>query len=66
MGHIFGEHGISFADAKIDVGAMVGRKDKIVKQFTGGITMLFKANKVTPFAGFATLKPCLLYTSRCV
>ncbi|MEN5061261.1 dihydrolipoyl dehydrogenase [Luteimonas sp. TWI1416] len=57
MGHIFGDHGISFKDAKIDVGAMVGRKDKIVKQFTGGIAMLFKANKVTPFYGFATLYP---------
>src|SRR5690606_6774178 len=28
-----------------------GRKDKIVKQFTGGIAMLFKQNKVTPFFG---------------
>jgi dihydrolipoamide dehydrogenase len=57
MGHIFGEHGISFADAKIDVGAMVGRKDKIVKQFTGGIAQLFKANKITAFHGFAQLQP---------
>ena len=55
MGHIFGDHGISFKDAKIDVEAMVGRKDKIVKQFTGGIASLFKANKVTPFYGFGTL-----------
>src|SRR3546814_4362765 len=43
--------------AKIDVGAMVGRKDKIVKQFTGGIAMLFKANKVTPYYGFGQLQP---------
>ncbi|MCD9031997.1 dihydrolipoyl dehydrogenase [Luteimonas sp. Y-2-2-4F] len=57
MGHLFGEHGISFKDAKIDVGAMVARKDKIVKQFTGGIAMLFKANKVAPYYGFATLHP---------
>jgi len=57
MGHLFGDHGISFKDAKIDVGAMVGRKDKIVKQFTGGIAMLFKANKVAPYYGFATLQP---------
>ena len=38
---------------------MIARKDKIVKQFTGGITMLFKGNKanpVTPIAGFGTLK----------
>lgn len=55
MGHIFSEHGISFADQKIDVAQMVGRKDKIVKQFTGGIAALFKANKVAAFHGFGTL-----------
>lgn len=55
MGHLFGEHGIAFNDAKIDVPTMIGRKDKIVKQFTGGIAMLFKANKITPFYGFGTL-----------
>jgi dihydrolipoamide dehydrogenase len=53
--HLFGEHGITTKGASIDVGTMVGRKDKIVKQFTGGIAMLFKANKVTPFYGFGTL-----------
>ncbi|MBW8774360.1 MAG: dihydrolipoyl dehydrogenase [Stenotrophomonas sp.] len=57
MGHIFGDHGISFKDAKIDVEAMVGRKDKIVKQFTGGIGMLFKANKVAAYYGFGELQP---------
>lgn len=55
MGHLFGEHGIAYKDAKMDVPTMIGRKDKIVKQFTGGIAMLFKANKVTPFYGFGTL-----------
>jgi len=57
MGHIFGDHGISFKDARIDVEAMVGRKDKIVKQFTGGIAMLFKANKVATYYGFGELQP---------
>ncbi|RYZ74712.1 MAG: dihydrolipoyl dehydrogenase, partial [Lysobacteraceae bacterium] len=57
MGHLFGDHGITFKDAKIDVAAMVGRKDKIVKQFTGGIAMLFKANKITPYYGFGQLQP---------
>jgi dihydrolipoamide dehydrogenase len=55
--HSFAVHGISAANPSIDVGTMVGRKDKIVKQFTGGITMLFKSNKVTPYAGYATLQP---------
>ena len=36
---------------------MVGRKDAIVKQFTGGIAQLFKANKVTAFYGFGQLQP---------
>ena len=58
--HSFKDHGISADNAKIDVPAMIARKDKIVKQFTGGIAMLFKGvkgNPVTPIAGFATLKP---------
>ena len=57
MQHLFGEHGISADNAKIDVGTMVGRKDKIVKQFTGGIAQLFKANKITAFYGFGQLQP---------
>src|SRR6476659_7027633 len=55
--HLFPEHGIATKDAKIDVPTMIGRKDKIVKQFTGGIAMLFKANKITPFYGFGQLQP---------
>lgn len=57
MQHLFGDHGISFKDAAIDVPAMIARKDKIVKQFTGGIAMLFKANKVTAYYGHAQLLP---------
>jgi len=55
MHHIFGDHGIDFADASINVGTMIGRKDKIVKQFTGGIAALFKANKITAYYGFGRL-----------
>jgi len=57
MGHIFDQHGISFDKPAIDVGKMVARKDGIVKQFTGGIAALFKANKITPFYGFGQLQP---------
>ncbi|PIQ36318.1 MAG: dihydrolipoyl dehydrogenase [Lysobacterales bacterium CG17_big_fil_post_rev_8_21_14_2_50_64_11] len=53
--HSFKDHGISASNAKIDVEVMVGRKDKIVKQFTGGIASLFKANKVSHLPGFGTL-----------
>ena len=53
--HMFGDHGITAKDAKIDVGTMIARKDKIVKQFNGGVAQLFKANKVTAIHGHATL-----------
>ena len=57
MTHQFDQHGISFKDAKLDVAKMIARKDGIVKQFTGGIAMLFKANKVTAYYGFGQLQP---------
>ena len=53
--HSFADHGITAEKPKMDVPTMIGRKDKIVKQFTGGITSLFKANKVTPIFGYGTL-----------
>ena len=54
--HNFGIHGITAENPKIDIATMIGRKDKIVNQFTGGITQLFKANKVTAISGFASVK----------
>ncbi|WP_330947578.1 dihydrolipoyl dehydrogenase [Thermomonas sp. LB-4] len=57
MGHLFDQHGISFDKPAIDVKKMVARKDGIVKQFTGGIAALFKANKITAFYGFGQLQP---------
>lgn len=48
-----GVHGISVEAPKIDVAAMIGRKDKIVKQLTSGITGLFKHNGVTAISGTA-------------
>jgi dihydrolipoamide dehydrogenase len=45
--HQFPAHGISVKDARIDIGTMQGRKQKIVDQFTGGIAGLFRKNKVT-------------------
>ena len=49
--HSFDVHGISADNPRIDVPTFIGRKDKIVKQFTGGVAALFKANKVTPYFG---------------
>ncbi len=34
---------------------MIARKDKIVKQFTGGVALLFKGNKIAPFYGSGKL-----------
>ena len=51
----FDVHGISAKDPAIDVKTMIGRKDKIVKQFTGGVAMLFKGNKITSFLGSGKL-----------
>jgi dihydrolipoamide dehydrogenase len=53
--HSFKDHGISAANPAIDVKTMVGRKDKIVKQFTGGVSLLFKANKIASFLGAGKL-----------
>ncbi|MFT6386863.1 MAG: dihydrolipoamide dehydrogenase [Cellvibrionaceae bacterium] len=47
----FAKHGISTGKLKIDVPAMLERKDKVVAQMAGGVSGLFKANKVTSISG---------------
>jgi dihydrolipoamide dehydrogenase len=47
----FGEHGIRAEGVRMDVAAMLARKDKIVDTFTGGIALLFKKNKVASLHG---------------
>jgi dihydrolipoamide dehydrogenase len=44
--HEFGAHGIGVSGVQIDVAKMLARKDKIVTDFTSGISQLFKKNKV--------------------
>lgn len=51
----FKKHGISVGDLAIDVPAMIKRKEKIIKQLTGGIAGLFKASGVTPLFGAGKL-----------
>lgn len=53
--HDFDTFGIQVKDVTMDVKKMVGRKDKIINQLTGGIAMLFKANGVTSFEGTGKL-----------
>jgi dihydrolipoamide dehydrogenase len=49
------EHGISIADVRMDVPAMIARKNKIVRGLASGIGTLFAKNKVVPFAGSGRL-----------
>lgn len=49
--HGFDMQGIQVSDVNIDVAKMMERKSTIVKNLTGGIGQLFKANGVTPIQG---------------
>ncbi|WP_034073677.1 dihydrolipoyl dehydrogenase [Pseudomonas aeruginosa] len=51
----FKVHGIEAKGVTIDVPAMVARKANIVKNLTGGIATLFKANGVNSFEGHGKL-----------
>ena len=50
-----GVHGISTSGVEINVPAMIGRKNQIIKNLTGGISGLFKANSVTSLFGTGKL-----------
>ena len=50
-----GVHGISVGDVSMDVTKMIGRKNKIINQLTGGIAGLFKANGVQSLLGSGKL-----------
>lgn len=53
--HDYADHGIEVSKASIDVAKMLQRKDEVVKKLTGGVTQLFKGNKVTYYHGTGTL-----------
>lgn len=53
----FAGHGIRINPPELDLKAMQARKVGIVKQFTGGIQSLFKANGVTGLFGTGHLLP---------
>jgi len=44
--HDYTDHGINVDGISIDVDKMLERKRKVVKQLTGGLVQLFKANKI--------------------
>ncbi|MCL4150304.1 UNVERIFIED_CONTAM: hypothetical protein GTU68_040838, partial [Idotea baltica] len=53
--HNFADLGINTGDVTVDVPKMIARKDKIVSELTGGIEMLFKANKIDWLVGAGKL-----------
>ncbi|MEE8517152.1 MAG: dihydrolipoyl dehydrogenase [Alphaproteobacteria bacterium] len=54
-GHDLAAHGILVEAPKLDLGAMMARKDKVVTILTKGIGFLFKKNKITHLVGSATI-----------
>ena len=53
--HEFSKHGIKLSSVEVDLAAMQKRKQGIVRQLTGGIAGLFKANKVDGLVGHGKL-----------
>jgi len=53
--HEFSKHGINATGVAVDVGQMQKRKAGIVRQLTGGIAGLFKANNVSGLVGHGRL-----------
>ncbi len=51
----FAEHGIKVNGLALDLPAMMGRKDKVVKDLTTGIEFLFKKNKVDYIKGWGSI-----------
>lgn len=52
--HTFKTHGINLDNLKVDFGQMIKRKNEVVAQTTGGITFLFKKNKITAYQGMGS------------
>jgi dihydrolipoamide dehydrogenase len=51
----FGRHGIKVGNLGLDLKAMLGRKDEVVKGLTDGVRFLFRKNKIDPIFGTARL-----------
>lgn len=49
------KHGIKLEGVSLDLPVMLQRKDKVVKQLTGGVRGLMKLNKVSTFQGMGTI-----------
>lgn len=52
--HELADHGVKLSSVSLDLDKMMSRKDKIVKDLTGGVAFLFKKNKITTFKGLGS------------
>ncbi|MDQ6655285.1 MAG: FAD-dependent oxidoreductase, partial [Verrucomicrobiota bacterium] len=50
-----GKHGIKVENIALDLGVMLQRKEKVVKQLTGGVRGLMKLNKIATYHGVGTI-----------
>jgi dihydrolipoamide dehydrogenase len=50
-----GRHGVKVGDVGLDLGAMLARKDRVVKGLTEGVAFLLKKNQITRVQGTARL-----------
>jgi dihydrolipoamide dehydrogenase len=53
--HGLAAHGVAVGDVSLDLGTMMGRKDKVVDDLTKGIEFLFKKNKVDYLRGWGSI-----------
>jgi dihydrolipoamide dehydrogenase len=49
--HALAEHGVTVSDVRLDLNAMLRRKDRVVADLTKGVASLLKKNKVTHYRG---------------
>ncbi|ACY17485.1 dihydrolipoyl dehydrogenase [Haliangium ochraceum] len=54
--HGLSAHGIEVGEVGFDLGAMMARKDKVVKSNCDGVAYLFKKNQVTRYRGHAEIQ----------
>lgn len=52
----FAQHGIQFSQASFDLSTMMMRKEKVVRELTGGVKALFQANGVEFICGKAFIQ----------
>ncbi len=50
------EYGISFEPPKVDIGALLAKKESVIEQLTGGLAVLCKARKITRMVGRGVFK----------